>query len=60
MSDIQSYVTASKVKEKVKAAGLRLSGDATEALNAKVDAHIGEAIARAEANGRATVKPQDF
>lgn len=60
MSDTPNFVTTSKVKEAVKAADLRLSGDATDALNAKVGSLVADAVKRAKENGRATVKPQDF
>jgi histone H3/H4 len=60
VADTPSYVAASKVKEKIKEAGLRTAGDASDALNAKVDALISEAVNRAKNNSRGTVKPTDF
>jgi len=53
-------VVASKVKQVVKAKGLRSDGNLVDALNVKVIAMIGRAADRAKADGRATVRPQDL
>ena len=53
-------VVASKVKAAIKAAGLNSSSDSVEALNRKIHWLIGEACARATANGRKTVRGHDF
>ena len=39
---------------------LMMSGDSIEAVNAQVEQLVKGAAARAKANGRKTVKPQDF
>jgi len=53
-------VVASKVKAAIKDAGFKTSGDAVEALNRYIHWMIGEACARADANGRKTVRGYDF
>jgi hypothetical protein len=53
-------VVGSKVKESVKAGGVRSAGDLVDALNDKVHELLGSAIARCKANGRGTVRPQDL
>jgi len=55
-----NVVVGSKVKEAVKSHGVRCSGDLVEALNGKVIALLGAAVARCEANKRGTVRPQDL
>ena len=55
-----NVVVGSKVKESVKAHGIRCSGDLVEALNAHVQDTISKAVARAQANKRGTVRPQDL
>ena len=55
-----NVVVGSKVKEAVKGHGVRCSGDLVEALNGKVIAMLGDAVARCEANRRGTVRPQDL
>ena len=53
-------VVASKVKQAIKAAGCNTSGDAVDGLNDWVGFLIGQAAARAKANGRKTVRRHDF
>lgn len=65
MSEMQeteagSLVVASRVKQIVTAKGLQTSSDAIDALNKRVVALVEDAVARAQANKRATVKPQDI
>jgi len=57
---VLNVVVGSKVKESVKAHGVRCSGDLVEALNAHVQNTIGQAVARCQANKRGTVRPQDL
>lgn len=52
-------VVASKVRGYLKGKGVKMSGDLVAALNAKVKAQLDDAAKRAQANKRATVKPQD-
>ena len=59
-SDVGSLVVASKVKAIIKDKGLQTSGDSLDALNKRVHALLDDAVARAQANKRATVKPQDI
>ena len=60
MSDKEVLVVASKVKAYIKSKGLHTSSDAVAALSDKVCAILDEAAARAKANRRSTVKPQDL
>jgi len=53
-------VVASKIKDVVKAAGLQSSGDLVDGVSDKVYDMIKAAVARAKANGRATVRPYDL
>jgi hypothetical protein len=53
-------VIASKLKDVIKAAGLQSSGDLVEGVSEKVHEIVAAAIARAKANGRATVRPYDL
>ena len=58
--EIRSLVVASKVKDVIKAQDLQTAGEAIDALNKRVQALIEDAIARAKANNRKTVKASDF
>ncbi len=53
-------VVASKVKAAIKAAGCATGGDAVNGLNDWVGFLVGQAAARAKANGRKTVRGHDF
>ena len=53
-------VGASRVKEAFNAAGCNTGGDAMGAMNAVADAAVSGAVARAQANGRKTVRANDF
>ena len=53
-------LVASKVREANKAAGCNTGGDAVDGLNGWVQWLISQATARAEANGRKTVRAHDF
>jgi histone H3/H4 len=55
-----NVVVASKVKEAVKDADVRMSGDFPEALNAEIQEVIAKAVQRAKDNGRGTVRPSDL
>ena len=55
-----NVVVGSKVKESVKAHGIRCSGDLIESLNAEVHKLIDSAVARAKGNKRGTVRPHDL
>ena len=57
---LSSANSASKVREQVKKAKLRLSGDAVEALSKAVGDLISKAGARAKANKRQTIKASDI
>ncbi len=59
--DVDVLVVASKVKQYIRdAAEMNTSGDAMEALTRHVVALCDEAIDRARADGRKTVKARDF
>lgn len=51
-------VVRSKIKEVAK--GVNVSGDFAEALSDKVEDLIKEAVERAKANKRGTIKPRDL
>ena len=51
---------ASRGKEAFKAAGGNTGGDAMGAMNAVADSAVSGAVARAQANGRKTVRANDF
>jgi len=53
-------VVGSKVRAHIKGAKAMMSGELLGALNDKVIALLDAAICRAQANKRATVKPQDL
>ena len=58
-SEIESLVVASKVKAIIKEKGCQTSAEALDALNRRVLTIVEEAVGRAQANKRSTVKPQD-
>ncbi|MCX8158088.1 MAG: NFYB/HAP3 family transcription factor subunit [Candidatus Diapherotrites archaeon] len=53
-------VVTSKVKEIISKEGMNTAGDAPEALSKVVEEMIKKACERAKANGRKTVRPEDF
>lgn len=55
-----NVVVGSKVKEAIKANGIRCSGDLVDALNDHVHGVLKAAVGRAKANKRGTVRPQDL
>jgi len=55
-----SLIVQSKVKEAVKAQGLRTDSSLPDALNDKIAAMIAEAAKRAKENGRGTLRPYDL
>ncbi len=56
----KNIVYKSKVQELLKEHGLRMSGDAVDAVDDMVEEAIKKAAERAKANGRKTVKGCDF
>lgn len=58
MADL--LVVGSKVREAVKANNMNMAGDFPEGLSKEVEALIKKAIARANANGRKTVRASDL
>jgi histone H3/H4 len=60
MSEKETLVVVSKVKEYVKSKGMMTSAEAVPALSDKVYALIDEAIKRTKDNGRQTIKAQDL
>ena len=60
MADKDVLVVASKVKAYIKSKNMMTSSDAIATLSDKVCAILDEAAARAKANRRSTVKPQDL
>ena len=55
-----NVVVGSKVKESIKAQGVRCSGDLVDALNAHVHSILEGAVARCQSNNRGTVRPYDL
>lgn len=55
-----SLIVQSKVKEAVKAQGLRTDSSLPDALNDKIVALIADAAKRAKENGRGTLRPYDL
>ncbi|PRP94040.1 hypothetical protein ENSA5_41520 [Enhygromyxa salina] len=53
-------VVGSKVKEVVRAAGLRSDGELVAAVSEQVHAMLQAAINRCTQNGRSTVRPHDL
>ena len=60
MAGKEVMVVASKVKAYIKNKNMMTSSDAITTLSDKVCAILDEAAARAKANKRSTVKPQDL
>jgi len=58
MGDV--LVVQSKVREVVKNADVNMSGDFVDALSKKVEEMIKQAINRAKANGRKTIRGYDL
>ncbi len=56
----EALVVASKVKAYVKSKKMMTSSDALEGMSCKVYCMLDAAIARAQANKRSTIKPQDL
>ena len=59
-SSSSGMVVASRVKEAFKAHGCNTGGDAMGAMNALAESAVSDAVARAQANGRKTVRASDF
>lgn len=59
-AEVKSLVVASKVKDVIKEKGLQTSGEAIDALNKRVLQLLEDAVMRAQANKRQTVKAQDL
>jgi hypothetical protein len=57
---VEVLLVGSKVKQRIKDAGLNTSGDAILGLNDWVSWLIVQATQRASANGRKTVRAHDF
>ena len=58
MSDM--LVVQSKVREQVKKRGANMAGDFADELSKKVADYVDDAIKRARANGRKTVRANDL
>lgn len=54
------FVMKSKIKDAISKKGFRSSGDVFDAINGVVGWYVEEAVARAKANGRQTVRSYDF
>lgn len=53
-------LVGSKVKNALRESGVNVASDATVALNEVVYWYVDQAVKRATANGRKTVRPYDF
>lgn len=58
--NMAKYVVTSKVKELVKSLGMASSSDFVDRLDSKVEALVKDAVSRAKANNRKTVRPHDI
>lgn len=56
----ETLVVGSKVKDVIRSAGLQSSGDLIQAVSDRVHDMLQAAIARAEGNGRKTVRAYDL
>ena len=56
----ESLVVASKTKAYLESQGCIVSGDAVDALNAKLYELLDAAVKRTKENKRTTVRPHDF
>ena len=56
----ESVTVASRVRGVIGAADLRVDGSLPDAVDGHVQAMVEEAVSRAKANGRKTVKPYDL
>ena len=57
---VEMLLVSSKAKAALKAHGVNVAGDALENLNLVVHWYIEQAVNRAQANGRKTVRNHDF
>ena len=57
---LETLLVASKAKAALKAHGVNVAGDALENLNLVIHWYIDQAVKRAQANGRKTVRNHDF
>lgn len=57
---VEMLLVGSKAKAALKAHGVNVAGDALENLNLVVHYYIDQAVRRAKANGRKTVRNHDF
>lgn len=55
-----SYVVASKLKELVKKHNMMMAGDLAEGMSAQLEDMVEQAVSRAKANGRKTVRKEDL
>ncbi|MDD3643855.1 MAG: hypothetical protein PHQ19_10375 [Candidatus Krumholzibacteria bacterium] len=56
----ETYIYASRIKDLAKKHDMRMSGDAADALNAKIEEMVKAAVQRAKENKRKTVYGFDF
>jgi len=56
----EMLLVGSKVKAALRSYNVNVASDAAEALNNVVHWYIEQAVKRAQANGRKTVRPHDF
>ncbi|MDE2293355.1 MAG: hypothetical protein KGL53_14835 [Elusimicrobia bacterium] len=57
---MEMVLVASKVKSAIKAGKCNCAGDALDGLNGIVHWYVDQAVKRARANGRKTVRAHDF
>ena len=56
----ETYIYASRIKELAKKHDMRVSGDAADALNRKIEQMVADAVERAKGNKRKTIYSFDF
>ena len=60
MASKKNYVVKSMVKETISKAKMHSSSDVMESLNGLIEWYLSEAVKRAKANGRKTVRGHDI
>ena len=58
--DDAALVVASQVRERIRGGDLRVDGSLIDALSSQVRAALKDAVKRAKANKRSTVRPEDL
>ncbi len=60
IAESAGVTVASRIQQLIRASDLRVDANLVDAVNAHVEAMLSEAVERARANGRSTVRPYDL